>query len=70
LWRHFLYLPQYFLEFFLEWEIFETNVEKIKTLILDLIFFSGNLAFYEIMWKNVVEPVTPQVTIRRMRIAG
>ena len=27
------------------------------------IFFSQNTAFYEIMWKNVVEPDKPQITI-------
>jgi hypothetical protein len=30
--------------------------------------FSENLAFYE-MWKNVLEPGRPQMTIWRMRIA-
>jgi len=28
-----------------------------------------NLAVYEIMWKNTVEPRRPQMTIWRMRIA-
>ena len=32
-------------------------------------FFPENLAVYEIMWKNVVEPERPQVTMRRMRSA-
>jgi len=32
-------------------------------------FFSKNLAFYEIMWKNIVQPDRPQMTIWRMRIA-
>jgi hypothetical protein len=32
-------------------------------------FFSQNRAFYEIMWKNIVEPGTPQMTIWRMYIA-
>ena len=27
------------------------------------------LAVYEIMWKNIVEPDRPQMTVRRMRIA-
>ena len=31
--------------------------------------FSENLAFYEIMWENVVEPGRPQMTVWRMRIA-
>ena len=32
-------------------------------------FFLENRAVYEIMWKNIVEPDRPQMTIRRMRIA-
>jgi len=32
-------------------------------------FFFENLAFYEIMWKNIVEPGMPQMPIWRMRIA-
>ena len=31
--------------------------------------FFENRAVYEIMWKNIVELVRPQMTIRRMRIA-
>jgi hypothetical protein len=38
--------------------------EKIKThYILNNIFFFGNLAVYEIMWKNMLEPGRPQMTI-------
>jgi hypothetical protein len=33
------------------------------------IFFPENHAVYEIMWKNIVEPDRPQMTIWRMRIA-
>ena len=32
-------------------------------------FFFENRAVYEIMWKNIVEPDRPQMTIWRMRIA-
>ena len=32
-------------------------------------FFSKNRAIYEIMWKNLVQPVRPQMAIWRMRIA-
>ena len=32
-------------------------------------FFSKNLTVYEIMWKNIVEPGRPPMTIWRMRIA-
>jgi hypothetical protein len=33
------------------------------------VHFSEKLAFYEIMWENLVEPVRPQMIIWRMRIA-
>jgi len=39
------------------------NVEKIKIYILCSITFSWKYAIYEIMWKNMVEPDMPQVTI-------
>jgi hypothetical protein len=32
-------------------------------------FFSENRAFYDIMWKHMLEPDKPQMKIRRMRIA-
>jgi len=32
-------------------------------------FFQKNRTVNEIMWENVVRPVRPQITIRRMRIA-
>ena len=35
----------------------------------NFIFFPPNLAVYEIMWKNILEPGRPQVTTWRMRIA-
>jgi len=57
----------YLAKFFLEREMFQTEVvEKIKIRILFSFFF--NPAVYEIMWKNVVQPDGPQVTIWRMRI--
>jgi len=31
--------------------------------------FFGNSAVYEIRWKNVAEPDSPHMTIRRMRLA-
>jgi hypothetical protein len=60
----------YLAQFFLEWEFFQTNiVETIKTHFLCLIAFFDSRAFYEIMWKNIVEPGRPQVTVWLMRIA-
>jgi hypothetical protein len=50
-------------------KMFQTKVvEKIKTHISCSITFF-NRAIYEIMWKNILEPDMPQMTIRPMRIA-
>jgi hypothetical protein len=65
--RFLLFLSQ----FFLEWEVFQTKVvEKFETHILCSItfFFFFNRAVYEIMWKNIVELVRPQMTIWRIHI--
>ena len=44
--------------------MFQTKVvENIETHILCFVTFSENLAIYEIMWKNMVEPERPQMTI-------
>jgi len=45
--------------------MFHTKVaEKIKTHILcPVTFFSESLTFYERMWKNMVVPDSPQITI-------
>jgi hypothetical protein len=59
------YVHLYLAEFFLEWEMFETNVvEEIKTHLLSSInFFSENRVVYEIIWKNMVEPDRSEMTI-------
>ena len=50
--------------------MFQTKVvEKIKTHILCSITFFLNRAVYEIMWKSIVEPDRPQITVWHMRIA-
>ena len=60
----------YLAHFFLELEIFQTNVvEKIKTHTLYSITLFENRAFCEIMWKNLVEPARRQMKIWGMRIA-
>jgi primosomal protein N'' len=48
-----MYANLYLTEFFSELKMFLTRiVEEVKTHILcSVIFFSENLAFYEIMWK-------------------
>ena len=50
---------------------FQKNIiDKIKTLVtINISFFSENRTIYVIMWKNIVEPDRPQITIRRMRIS-
>jgi len=43
------------------------DIEKIKTHISFPVKFSENRAVYEIMWKNMVELDSLQMTIWRMR---
>jgi hypothetical protein len=51
--------------------MFQTKVvENLKTHILcSVIFFFENRGVYEIMWKNIVEAGSPEMTMWRMRIA-
>jgi hypothetical protein len=44
-------------------------VKKIETHFLFSNFFFENRAVYEIMWKNILVPDRPQMTIWRLRIA-
>ena len=45
-------------------------VEKMKAHILcSITFFFENYAFYEAIWKDIVERDRPHMKIRRMRIA-
>jgi hypothetical protein len=56
--------------FFSEWEMFQIKiVEIIITHISCSINVFDNLAVYEIMWNDVVQPDRSQMTIWRMRIA-
>jgi hypothetical protein len=72
------YVHLYLAELFLKCEMFQTKVaKKIKThifsqfftfnykthILCSITFFPENRAIYEIMWKNVVEPDSPQITI-------
>jgi hypothetical protein len=62
-WR-LMHIFLYLAELFLEWEMLETKfLEEIKTHFIFNNFFFENRAFYEIMWKNKVQPDRPQVTI-------
>jgi hypothetical protein len=50
--------------------MFQINfAEKIKARILCSITFFNNLAVYEIMWENIVQPDRLQMRMWRMRIA-
>ena len=52
--------------------MFQTNVvEKLKTHFIfnNFFFFFENRAVYGIMWKDIVEPARPQMTIWGMSIA-
>ena len=44
-------------------------VEEIKTHILYSVTFFENRSVFEIMWKNMIEPDRPQMTIWCMHIA-
>jgi hypothetical protein len=60
----------YLAHFSLEWKTFQTKVvEKVKTQFYIQYFFLKNRAFYEIMWKIIVEGVMPRLTTWHMRIA-
>jgi len=61
----------YLATFLLEWEMFQTYVAvKIKThLMFNNFFYFANRTVYEIMWRNIVQPGRPQMTIWRIRIS-
>jgi hypothetical protein len=61
----------YLAEFFLKWELFQTNVVgKIKKHILHSVIVFFNRAVYEVMWKDTADPGRPQITTWRMLIAS
>jgi hypothetical protein len=66
-----IHLWSYLGFFFLEREMFQTKVlVKHKTQVLSsLTFFFENFNVYGIIWKNMVQPDRPQLTIWPMRIA-
>ena len=68
--KTYIILWLYLAQSFLEREMFQTKLEKkIKThFIVKKIYSVENCDVYEIMWENIVQPDTPQMTIRRMRI--
>ena len=51
--------------------MFQTKVvEKTKThIVYPMTFFLENPAFYEVMWKNTVQPDRPQMTIQHRACA-
>jgi hypothetical protein len=65
-----IYFWSYLANFFLEWEMFQTKVvQKIKTHFVFSNFFFLYRAVCGIMWRNLVEPYIPQITIWGTRIA-
>ena len=44
--------------------------ENKNTFHIPSLFFFENRAIYEIIWKNILEPGRPQMTIWRMRMLG
>jgi hypothetical protein len=57
--KTYVHLWQFLAQFFLEWEMFETEiVTKIQKHI-----FSENRVVYEITWKHMALPDRPQMTI-------
>jgi len=66
-----IHFSSYFAQFFLEWETLQKKVlDKIKThMLCSITCFTENLAIYEIMWKNIIEPNRQHMTIRGKTIA-
>jgi hypothetical protein len=58
----------YSAEFFLELGMFQTNFRENRNSVLCPSPPFGRRAVYEIMWKNIVEPCTPQMAVWRMPI--
>ena len=54
----------YLAQFFLEWEIFKSVVDKIKTHFIFNNFFSENPAVYGIIGKTIVEADRPQMSTK------
>ena len=51
-------------EFLLECEMFDIKVvQKIKTHFMSSNIFSEYRAVYEVIWKNMVQPDRPQLTV-------
>jgi hypothetical protein len=59
----------YITHFFLEREMFQTFKENSKQIFCFQLLFFENRTVYEILWKNIVQPDRPQMTIWHMRFA-
>jgi hypothetical protein len=55
-----MYLMVHLSQFFLEWKMFQTRLYRKS----QHKFYNS---FYEMMWKNIIQPDRTQVIIRRMR---
>ena len=64
-WRKTYLHLQYLAQFSLQWEKFQIKVaEKVKQRTLSSITLFENRTVYKIMWKNIVDPGRPKVTIQ------
>jgi hypothetical protein len=57
---HFL---SYFAPQFLEPEVYQKNCKENRNIFCIQYFFFENRAVYKIMWKNILQPDSPQMTI-------
>jgi hypothetical protein len=61
-----VHFGSYLAPFFLEWYMFQTKaVEKKNTHFMFSNYFL-KIVLFEILWKNIVDPERPQVTIWHM----
>jgi len=63
------HLQSHLAQFALEWEMFQTNLQRKSKHILCLVIFFENPFVCEIMWDSTVESERPQMTVWHMRIA-
>ena len=64
-----VHLWSYLAQFFLEWKMFQTQIENQNNHFMLNNFFLIWCFFYEVIWKNIVKPDRLQMTTRRLRVA-
>ena len=59
-----VHVPHYLAEFSLQRGMFDRSVDKIKThLFVQYFFFTEHRLLSEIMWTNMIQPQSPQMTV-------